>query len=41
MGKRKYESINTISNDYDRHITKNKRIKGLIKKAIELSTLCE
>jgi hypothetical protein len=40
MSKKKYEKIELISNSNNRNITYYKRIKGLIKKSIELSVLC-
>ena len=40
MGKKKYERIELIKNSNSRNITYYKRIKGLIKKSIELSVLC-
>ena len=40
MGKKKYEKIELIKNSNNRNITFFKRIKGLIKKSIELSVLC-
>jgi len=41
MGKRKYEIMEKISNDNCRNGTYVKRTKGLLKKGIELSVLCE
>ena len=41
MGKRKYEKIEKITNVNNRHVTYIKRTKGLLKKAIELSILCD
>ena len=41
MGKRKYETMEKISNDNCRNGTYVKRTKGLLKKGIELSVLCE
>jgi hypothetical protein len=40
MGKKKYEFIEKIKNSNKRNITYHKRIKGLLKKAIEISVLC-
>ena len=40
MGKKKYEKIDLIKNSNSRNITYYKRIKGLVKKSIELSVLC-
>ena len=40
MGKKKYEQIEQIKNSNSRNITYYKRIKGLVKKSIELSVLC-
>jgi hypothetical protein len=37
MGKRKYSKIERIENQNSRNITYLKRVKGIIKKAIELS----
>ena len=41
MGKRKLEKIERIENDNTRKVTYGKRKKGLLKKAIELSKLCD
>ena len=41
MGKRKYEKIERIENINNRNVTYNKRTKGLVKKSIELSVLCD
>ena len=41
MGKKKYEQIQRIESSNSRNITYFKRIKGLIKKAIEISVLCD
>ena len=41
MGKRKYAKIEKIENNNNRNVTYLKRTKGLIKKAIELSLLCD
>ena len=41
MGKKKYEQIQRIPSSNSRNITYFKRIKGLIKKAIEISVLCD
>ena len=41
MGKRKYERIEKIENVNNRHVTFIKRTRGLLKKAIELSVLCD
>ena len=41
MGKRKYEKIDRIENINNRNVTYHKRTKGLIKKSIELSVLCD
>ena len=41
MGKKKIEKIRLIGNDSVRKVTFCKRKKGLIKKAIELSLLCD
>jgi len=41
MGKRKIEKIETIENINQRKVTYCKRKKGLLKKSIELSVLCD
>ena len=41
MGKRKYSNIDHIDDNNARNITYIKRAKGIIKKAIELSLLCD
>ena len=41
MGKRKYEEIKRIEKDCCRNGTYVKRTKGLLKKGIELSILCQ
>ena len=41
MGKRKYDRMEKILNRNSRNVTYLKRTKGLIKKSIELSLLCE
>ena len=40
MGKKKYEKIAEVKCTNSRNITYYKRIKGLVKKSIELSVLC-
>ena len=40
MGKKKYEHISELASANSRNITYFKRIKGLVKKSIELSVLC-
>ena len=40
MGKRKIDKLVQIKDAYSRNITYCKRKKGLLKKAIELSILC-
>jgi hypothetical protein len=40
MGKKKYEKIAEVESTNSRNITYYKRIKGLVKKSIELSVLC-
>ena len=41
MGKRKYFNFDRIDDNNARNITYIKRTKGIMKKAIELSLLCE
>ena len=41
MGKRKYFTFERIEDNNARNITYIKRTKGIMKKAIELSLLCE
>ena len=41
MGKKKHAKITRITDEYSRKITLCKRKKGLIKKCIELSVLCD
>ena len=41
MGKAKFESIQKIENKSKLNVTFQKRKRGLLKKAIELSSLCE
>ena len=41
MSRKKYEFIDKIKNFNNRTVTYHKRIKGLLKKAMELSVLCD
>ena len=41
MGKKRIEKITRLENDSSRKVTLCKRKKGLIKKMIELSVLCD
>ena len=41
MGKKKIDKIEKIENTNSRNVTYNKRTKGLVKKSIELSVLCD
>jgi hypothetical protein len=41
MGKRKIRNFDTIQDRHVKNITFSKRKKGVIKKAMELSYLCE
>ena len=41
MGKKRFEKIERIMNSNQRKVTLCKRKKGLLKKAIELSVLCD
>ena len=41
MGRKRLETSSRIENDYQRSITFCKRKRGVIKKLIELSNLCE
>ena len=41
MGKRKLKNFDTIQDKQERNITFSKRKKGVIKKAMELSFLCD
>ena len=41
LGKKKYETIAKIENTNNRNITWVKRMKGLVKKSIEMSILCD
>ena len=40
MGKKKIDSIKFVENKNNRNVTYSKRKRGIIKKAIELSSLC-
>lgn len=40
MGKRRIDVKNKIADEQSRYVTYCKRKRGLLKKAIELSTLC-
>ena len=41
MGRQKINPTKKIDNDYDRRVCFLKRKRGLLKKAIELSQLCD
>lgn len=41
MGRKKIELIKRIENDQARNVTLTRRRRGLIKKAMELSKLCD
>ena len=41
MGKKRIEKIEFLQNVYKRRVTQCKRKKGLLKKSIELSILCD